>query len=103
MNDMHDAAVEMGRRGGKKGGRSRARKLSPEQRSAIASHAALKRWGHNPIYPIPDGDTWLKKAKGALELIEYHDTHAAWMPLHEWFRDVVRIYAGDSRQNGEKP
>lgn len=39
------AAVELGRRGGKKGGPARAAKLSPEQRSEIARKAAEKRWG----------------------------------------------------------
>jgi len=35
------AAVEMGR----KGGRARADKLTPEQRAEIARKAATKRWG----------------------------------------------------------
>lgn len=38
------AAVELGRRGGLKGGRARADKLSAEQRSEIAKKAAAKRW-----------------------------------------------------------
>lgn len=38
------AAVEMGRRGGLRGGVARAEKLSPEQRSEIASMAARRRW-----------------------------------------------------------
>lgn len=38
------AAVELGRLGGKKGGKARAAKLTPEQRSAIAKKAAQKRW-----------------------------------------------------------
>jgi hypothetical protein len=38
-------AVLMGRRGGLKGGRARAEKLSPERRSEIARMAAAKRWG----------------------------------------------------------
>ena len=37
-------AVELGRRGGLKGGRARAEKLSPEQRSDIAKKAAAARW-----------------------------------------------------------
>ena len=41
--DLH--AVELGRRGGKKGGRARADKLSPEKRSEIAKTAARARWG----------------------------------------------------------
>lgn len=37
-------AVELGRRGGLKGGKARAAKLTPEQRSAIAKKAAAARW-----------------------------------------------------------
>jgi hypothetical protein len=39
------AAVALGRKGGLKGGRARAEKLTPEQRSEMARHAARKRWG----------------------------------------------------------
>jgi hypothetical protein len=38
------AAVALGRLGGLKGGKARAAKLSPEQRSDIAKQAAAKRW-----------------------------------------------------------
>lgn len=38
------AAVALGRRGGLKGGKARAAKLSPERRQEIARKAALKRW-----------------------------------------------------------
>lgn len=38
------AAVELGRRGGLKGGPARARKLSPERRADIARKAAKARW-----------------------------------------------------------
>lgn len=38
------AAVALGRKGGLKGGKARAEKLTPKQRSAIASKAARKRW-----------------------------------------------------------
>lgn len=41
------AAVELGRLGGKKGGKARAERLSPEQRSDIARKAATKRWSQN--------------------------------------------------------
>jgi len=37
-------AIELGRLGGKKGGRARAEALSPEQRSEIAKKAARRRW-----------------------------------------------------------
>lgn len=39
------AAVALGRRGGLKGGKARAEKLTPEQRSEIARKAARTRWG----------------------------------------------------------
>jgi hypothetical protein len=38
------AAVSLGRRGGLKGGRARAAKLSPTKRRAIAKKAAAARW-----------------------------------------------------------
>ncbi|MFL6163846.1 MAG: hypothetical protein ACJ74U_16705 [Jatrophihabitantaceae bacterium] len=38
------AAVSLGRRGGLKGGKARAAKLTPEQRSEIARNAARTRW-----------------------------------------------------------
>jgi len=38
-------AVELGRLGGKKGGKARAAKLSPEERKEIARKAAKARWG----------------------------------------------------------
>ena len=37
-------AKALGRLGGLKGGRARAKKLSPEQRSEIAKKAARARW-----------------------------------------------------------
>jgi hypothetical protein len=48
VEDTRDPlAVELGRRGGLKGGKARAAKLSPEERSAIARKAAAARW-HPP-------------------------------------------------------
>jgi hypothetical protein len=41
------AAVALGRLGGKKGGKARAEKLTPEERSEIARKAAKKRWSGN--------------------------------------------------------
>ena len=38
------AAVELGRRGGLKGGTARAKKLSKAKRAAIAKKAARARW-----------------------------------------------------------
>ena len=37
-------SVKIGRLGGLKGGKARAEKLTPEQRSLIAKNAACKRW-----------------------------------------------------------
>ncbi len=37
-------AVALGRLGGKKGGKARAKSLTPEQRKAIAKKAAKSRW-----------------------------------------------------------
>lgn len=37
-------AVELGRLGGRKGGKARAEKLTPEQRKEIAKKAAQARW-----------------------------------------------------------
>jgi hypothetical protein len=42
------AAVELGRLGGKKGGKARAEKLSAKRRSEIAKKAAEARWGVTP-------------------------------------------------------
>ena len=38
-------AVELGRRGGLKGGKARSESLSPARRKAIARRAARARWG----------------------------------------------------------
>jgi hypothetical protein len=42
--DKNAAAVELGRKGGLKGGRARADSLTPEERKKIAQEAAKKRW-----------------------------------------------------------
>lgn len=45
VEDKRDpAAVELGRKGGLKGGKARAEKLTPEQRREIAQKAAAARW-----------------------------------------------------------
>jgi hypothetical protein len=41
------AAVALGRLGGEKGGKARAEKLTPEQRSEIARKAAQARWSRH--------------------------------------------------------
>lgn len=42
------AAVALGRKGGLKGGRARAERLTPEERSEIAKRAAAARWKDKP-------------------------------------------------------
>jgi hypothetical protein len=42
--DKDPAAVALGRRGGRKGGKARAEKMTPEQRSEAARRAAQARW-----------------------------------------------------------
>lgn len=43
-SDKNPHAVALGRLGGKKGGKARAKKLTKEQRSEIARKAAKARW-----------------------------------------------------------
>ena len=42
--EKNPAAVELGRRGGKKDGTARAAKMTPEERSESARKAAKARW-----------------------------------------------------------
>jgi hypothetical protein len=42
------AAVELGRKGGLKGGKARAASLTDEQRRESAKKAAAARWGQRP-------------------------------------------------------
>lgn len=42
--EKNPAAVALGKLGGKKGGKARAEKLTPEQRKEIARKAATARW-----------------------------------------------------------
>jgi hypothetical protein len=42
--EKNPAAVELGRKGGLKGGKARATKMTPEQRSEAAKRAAAARW-----------------------------------------------------------
>lgn len=42
--EKNPAAVALGRLGGKKGGKARAERLTPEQRAEIARAAAQARW-----------------------------------------------------------
>jgi len=43
-DEAHTAAVALGRRGGLKGGKARAAKLSKKRRGEIAKKAARARW-----------------------------------------------------------
>jgi hypothetical protein len=43
-DSRNPAAVELGRKGGLKGGQARAAKLPPTRRKEIAQKAAQKRW-----------------------------------------------------------
>jgi hypothetical protein len=42
--EKNPAAVALGKLGGRKGGKARAEKLSPERRKEIAKKAAKARW-----------------------------------------------------------
>lgn len=44
VEEGQESSKDAQRRGGKKGGKARARKLTPQQRSEIASAAAQARW-----------------------------------------------------------
>jgi hypothetical protein len=44
MKEKNLHAVALGKMGGSKGGKKRAARLTPEQRSASARNAALARW-----------------------------------------------------------
>jgi hypothetical protein len=44
QDNRNPAAVALGKLGGAKGGKSRAERLTPEQREKIARKAAQKRW-----------------------------------------------------------
>ena len=44
MHEKNPNAVALGKMGGSKGGKNRAAKLTPEQRSASARNAAVARW-----------------------------------------------------------
>ena len=55
--EKNKAAQELGRLGGLKGGKSRAEKLTPEQRSEIAKKAAQSRWGKTTESIANEGET----------------------------------------------
>jgi hypothetical protein len=46
--EKNPAAVALGKLGGAKGGKARAAKLTPEERTHIAKKAAAARWNERP-------------------------------------------------------
>lgn len=70
-NGKNPAAVELGRRGGLKGGRARADALTPEQRKEIARKAAQARWGRQrqrqPGRGVNKLQSDIAKARAAIE------------------------------------
>ena len=44
VEEKNPAAIAVGKLGASKGGKARAEKLTPEERSAIAKKAAQARW-----------------------------------------------------------
>ena len=66
--DLPDsAAASLGRRGGLKGGKVRAAKLTAEQRSAIAKKAAEARWAKTEVLPAEPAIP-VAKWRGELDL-----------------------------------
>lgn len=60
----NQAAVELGRLGGKKGGLARAERLSPAQRAELAKNAANARWSRRATKGPAEGESTLRpKAK----------------------------------------
>jgi hypothetical protein len=49
----NQAAVELGRLGGLKGGTARAKKLTAKRRTEIAKKAAKTRWNNTKVKQIP--------------------------------------------------
>ena len=47
MQKKNPHAVALGKMGGSKGGKTRAARLTPEERSASARKAALARWARD--------------------------------------------------------
>lgn len=61
--EKNQAAVELGKLGGIKGGKARSERLTPEQRSDIAKKASQKRWGIIESTASDDGEELQKKKK----------------------------------------
>ena len=55
VSDKNPAAVALGRLGGLKGGKARAKSLSAAKRSEIAKKAAKRRWENHKRKPSSSG------------------------------------------------
>jgi hypothetical protein len=64
--DKDPLAVELGRRGGRKGGLARAESLTPEERSASARRAAAARWERR-AEDFVENDDGRKTRRGRLD------------------------------------
>ena len=64
------AAVELGRRGGRTGGKARAKKLSPERRAEIARAGADARWKGKPVVALYDGTLTIGEASFPCAVLE---------------------------------
>ena len=66
MSDVSDAARQLSRLGASKGGKARAKALTPEERASIASRAANARWSRSraPV-PLAEGEPEAKDARAA--------------------------------------
>jgi len=87
--EKNKAAQELGRLGGKKGGKARAEKLSSQERSNIAKIAAIARWGN--VLPIGRRMA-LKWRKTLTKSDAQQDTRGAKMPFLRFIKGSI---AGD--------
>lgn len=67
------AAVALGRKGGLKGGKARAKKLSAEERSAIAKQAAETRWKNAKARSEAETSLDQKKRKKHIIHVDHED------------------------------
>lgn len=61
-SEKNPAAVSLGRRGGLRGGKARAAKMTPEERSAAARKAVQARWQKSPV--LSSKNTLLDRDRG---------------------------------------
>ena len=102
-------AVALGRLGGKKGGAARAAKLSPKQRSRIASAAAKKRWSTDnsdtPLLTLSQVREWeARKADLEQQMRAMQDELASIVRKFDAASVFVRIQNGHAEPPGiDKP